>query len=186
MADNDRLGQFVRAVPPVPRTYDPVWFEQVLNEILANLNLMAQAVWLLTDGKAVGDRTNSGASQVDENQTIDGDTQNGYRFSNANATQHLVHQLPAATTERELEFSIDSAYDVYLVPASGERFQLGTADQLMKLTGQGTLVRIGCTTAGVWRILRLIGTTPTYSAALRYTDGTVIHYTNGAPMLRAA
>ena len=132
MADTDTLGQFTTCVPPVPEEYDPVYLEQILNEIMSNLNMLAQAVWLETYGTAIGDRTPPGATTKSADYTIVEEDDNGVRFSNADATLHIVFSMPAATTDLEFEFSIDSDYDIYLEPASGEKFQLGDTDDLMK------------------------------------------------------
>jgi len=183
--EGDSLGRFTTTVPPPPAEYDALWIESELNEIKLALNQIAQAVWLMTAGTATGDRTEPGATATTDDYAIVETTDIGKRFSNTGATKHIAFQLQAATTDQEFEFAVDAAYDIYLVPATGEKFQLGSANELMKLTGEGTLVRIGCTTAGVWRILRSEGTTPTYTDSFRYVGGGIWTMVSGEPVQKA-
>jgi hypothetical protein len=170
MADTDTIGQFSTCVPPAPSWYDAEYLERELNEIKANINTLAQAVWLLTYGTAVADRTNPGVTEKTVPYTVAPLTDAGFRFSNLGATAVVSFFLPPATTDQEYEFSRDANFDILVVPQVGERHLLGTASQAMRITTLGDLVRLGCADTGIWRILRLVGSTPAYNGALLAED----------------
>ena len=187
MSDTDGAGQFTTAVPSPPETYSAEYLERELNEIKSNINELAQAVWILTYGTAVGDRTAPGGTAKTANYDIDPVDDNGFRFSNIGATVDVYFQLPPAVTTVELEFTVDAAYDIFLQPASGERHQLSTVGEAMKLTDIGSLVRLGCTYEGIWRIIRQIGTAAiytntTYPYLLQHPDYSPVLHPDGAPV----
>ena len=108
---------------------------------------------------------------------------NGERFSNKGSSGAVTFQLCPATTELEFEFARDEDYPVYLCPVSGERHLLSVVNASMELTALGDLVKIGCTSDGVWRILRVVGTAPAYAQYLLAEDGSVLLAETGAPLL---
>lgn len=175
MPDTDVIGQFTTIVPPVPAEYDPVYLETVLNEIKSNINVMAQAVWLLTYGTAIGDRTSPGATAKTADYPIVATTDNGLRFSNLGATARVIFSLPAATTDVEFEFLKAASYDFELKPYSTNYFRLSAIGYLLQIVAVGDVVRIGCIEDGIWDVIRRIGTAPVYAGYLLLNeDGTPI------------
>ena len=182
MSDTDALGQFTTSVPAPPPYYDPEYLERELNEIKKDINEIAQAVWVETDGRAVADRTEPGATDTTVPYAIDDEMDLGKRFTNVGATGPVSFQLPASSTVQEYEFVCDVSYPMYIWPQSDETHLGQTDGYALKIAAARDLVRVGCIVAGTWPVLSQLGSDPTYISFIPDADGDPLLDAAGYPI----